>query len=81
MIGAAPGLVGYEEGVNDRFGEVDCGAAIENMLLQAHHMGIGSVWCAAMPGSDREDAYRQVLDLPASFRTSAGPRLSLPAPC
>ena len=72
-------VVGYEEGVNDRFGEVDCGAAIENMLLQAHHMGIGSVWCALMPGSEREADYRRVLDLPDSFRTVASVQFGVPA--
>ena len=53
-------VVGYEEGVNDRFGEVDCGAAIENMLLQAHHMGIGSGWCAVMPDSERAATIREL---------------------
>ena len=32
--------------VNPDFERVDAGAAIENMLLQAYSMGIGSCWCA-----------------------------------
>ncbi len=71
-------IVGYEEGVNDRFGEVDCGAAIENMLLQAESMGIGSVWCAVMPNSEKEEIYRSVLGLPAGFRTVASVQFGYP---
>ncbi len=71
-------IVGFEEGVNDRFGEVDCGAAIENMLLQAESMGIGSVWCAVMPGSEKEEIYKSVLGLPAGFRTVASVQFVFP---
>ena len=71
-------IVGFEEGINDRYGEVDCGAAIENMLLQAESMGIGSVWCAVMPDSEREAIYRSVLNLPADFRTVASVQFGFP---
>ena len=72
-------IVGYEEGVNDEFAQVDCGAAVENMLLQAQSMGIGSVWCALMPGSDREEKYRAILPLDPSFRTVAAVQFGYPA--
>ncbi len=72
-------IVGYEVGINDRFAQVDCGAAIENMLLQAHSMGIGSVWCALMPKEERSLAYRRILNLPDSFETVASVQFGYPA--
>ncbi len=72
-------IVGYEKGVNDRFGECDCGAAIENMLLQAQSMGIGSVWCALMEGSEHSGGFKQVLGLPDSFATVAAVQFGMPA--
>ncbi|MBQ1357923.1 MAG: nitroreductase family protein [Oscillospiraceae bacterium] len=71
-------IVCYEEGVNDRFAQVDCGAAIQNMLLQAHSMGIGSVWCALMPDSDREALYRDAVGFPACYRTVASVQFGYP---
>ena len=72
-------IVGYQEGVNDRFAQVDCGAAIQNMLLQATSMGIGSVWCALMPGSDNEARTVELLGLPEGFRTIATVQFGYPA--
>ena len=28
---------------------VDCAAAVQNILLEAEHLGIGACWCAASP--------------------------------
>lgn len=57
--------------VNDWFAQVDCGAAIQNMLLQARSMGIGSVWCALMPGSENGVKTAELLGMPEDFRTVA----------
>ena len=72
-------IVGYQEGVNDRFAQVDCGAAIQNMLLQAKSMGIGSVWCALMPGSENGIRTAELLGMPADFRTVATVQFGYPA--
>ena len=72
-------VVGYEKGVNDPFGLVDCGAAIENMLLQATSMGIGCVWCALMPESDRAQAYSRILEFPENFASVASVQFGYPA--
>lgn len=53
-------VVMADPAVNPGFERVDCGAAIENMLLQAHSMGIGSVWCALDGREDRIEAYRNL---------------------
>ena len=72
-------IVGYEGGVNDVFAQVDCGAAIQNMLLQARSMGIGSCWCALMPGSELEGKYAEAVGFPEGFRTVASVQFGYPA--
>ncbi len=32
----------------------DCSAATENILLAAHAMGLGAVWCGAYPNNDQD---------------------------
>ncbi len=46
---------------------LDCSAATENMLIAAHALGIGSVWCGIYPKADREEEVRDLLSLPDSI--------------
>lgn len=48
----------------DQFLPQDCGACIENMLLAAHGMGLGTVWCGLHPVKRLTDALRDWLSLP-----------------
>ncbi len=43
---------------------VDCAAAVENMLLAAHGLGLGAVWCGVYPRDKRMDGLRQLAGLP-----------------
>ncbi len=45
----------------------DCSAASENMLLAAHALGVGSVWCGIYPLKDREEKLREILNIPSSL--------------
>ncbi len=45
----------------------DCSAASENMLLAAHALGIGGVWCGIYPLKDREQRLRSILKLPSNL--------------
>lgn len=45
----------------------DCSAASENMLLAAHALGVGGVWCGIYPLKDREAELRQILKLPSNL--------------
>ncbi|MGM9871669.1 MAG: nitroreductase family protein [Muribaculaceae bacterium] len=45
----------------------DVSAASENLLLAAHAMGIGAVWCGIYPISQRITDFSQMLDLPANI--------------
>ncbi len=44
----------------------DCSAATENILLAAHGMGLGAVWCGAYPenGTGRVDKLNKLFSLP-----------------
>jgi nitroreductase len=43
---------------------VDCAAAVENMLLAAHGLGLGAVWCGVYPRDQRMDGLRRLAGLP-----------------
>ena len=47
----------------------DCSAATQNLLLAATALGLGSVWVAMYPGTEREEKVRQLLHLPEGWRT------------
>ena len=40
----------------------DCGAAVENLLLQAAALGYGTCWCGCWPIQERVQAIQEVLD-------------------
>jgi nitroreductase len=42
----------------------DCSAAIQNMLLAAHGLGLGAVWCGLYPVPKRTRLVRDLLGLP-----------------
>jgi nitroreductase len=45
----------------------DCSAAIENLLLAAHGLGLGACWVGVHPSEDAMRRLRQMLALPAHF--------------
>lgn len=42
----------------------DCSASIQNMLLAAHGLGLGAVWCGLYSREELVDDMSKVLDLP-----------------
>ncbi len=42
----------------------DCSAAIQNMLLAAHGIGLGAVWCGLYPVSTLTRGAKQLLEIP-----------------
>lgn len=42
----------------------DCAAAMQNMLLAAHALGLGAVWCGIHPDAERAAAFAGAFKLP-----------------
>ena len=55
------------EGTARDFWVQDASAATENILLAAHALGLGAVWCGVYPSPDRVAAVSEVLGLPGSI--------------
>lgn len=49
----------------------DCAAAIQNMLLSAHALGLGSVWMGVYPGQDKVDNIKAAFALPVHIQPVA----------
>ena len=68
MAGKAPlailicGDLSLEE--SEGYWVVDCAAAVENMLVAAHALGLGAVWCGVYPREQRMEGLRQLIGLP-----------------
>jgi nitroreductase len=43
---------------------LDCAAAAQNMLLAAHGLGLGAVWCGVYPRQPRVEGFRRLLGVP-----------------
>lgn len=70
LVGAGLGIVvgGDLEAAHDRqlsYLLQDCAAAIENLLLAAHGLGLGSCWLGIHPRPKRIESVREILGLPA----------------
>lgn len=52
-----------QEGKCGAFWPQDCGAAIENLLLQAVELGYGACWCGCYPAMERAEALQTILDV------------------
>jgi len=56
----------------------DCSAAIENLLIAAHGLGLGACWVGVHPSQDALRQVKSLLALPASFVPVAVIALGLP---
>lgn len=45
----------------------DCSVAVQNLLLAARGLGIGTVWCGVHPVQEREEYLRKHLELPENI--------------
>ncbi len=57
----------------------DCSAAIENLLLAAHALGLGAVWLGVHPRESRIEHVRRVLGIPESILPVACIAVGYPA--
>ena len=56
----------------------DCSAAIQNLLLAAHVLGLGACWLGIHPREDRIERLRQTLGLPAKVIPIGGVAVGYP---
>lgn len=56
----------------------DCSAAIQNLLLCAHGLGIGACWVGVYPGADSVSKVKDLFKLPGSMVPVAVVALGLP---
>jgi len=56
----------------------DCSAAIENLLLCAHTLGLGACWLGVHPREDRVRKLKEIFSLPASVMPVAGIAIGRP---
>jgi nitroreductase len=58
---------------------VDCAAATQNMLLAAHALGLGAVWCGVYPREPRMEGLRKLVGLPENVKAHSLVVLGYPA--
>ena len=66
-IGAPAGILvcgDTELEMHDGYWIQDCSAAVQNMLLAVHAMGLGAVWTGTWPRPERVAGFRDLFDLP-----------------
>jgi nitroreductase len=56
----------------------DCAAAVQNLLLSAHILGLGACWLGIHPREDRVRRVSEALGLPANVLPIAGLALGFP---
>lgn len=63
----------------DEFLYVDSAAAIENMLLEAVHLGLGTCWCAIGPRSERIEYFSEYFQISEQYLPIAAIAVGYPA--
>jgi nitroreductase len=49
------------------YGELDCSAATQNILLAAHGIGLGAVWIGIFPRENRISSVKKLFNLPLNI--------------
>lgn len=57
----------------------DCSAALENLLIEAKHLGLGAVWCGIYPDEEKVQALRERYGLPEHVEVLAVVPVGYPA--
>lgn len=52
-----------QKGIAEGYFPQDCGAATQNILLQAAAIGLGTCWCGVYPKEERINELRKILEL------------------
>lgn len=61
------------------YGQIDCAAATQNILLAAHGMGLGAVWIGIYPRESRMASLSGIFNLPPHIKPFSVISLGYPA--
>ena len=53
-----------QTGLPEGFYPQDCGAAVQNILLEAVSLGLGTCWCGIYPKKEMVESLQKLLDIP-----------------
>ncbi|MEE0683984.1 MAG: nitroreductase family protein [Bacilli bacterium] len=51
--------------------QADCGAVVENILLEATDLKIGSCWIGEYPNIEKSDKVKEILEIPNNYQVFA----------
>lgn len=51
--------------------QADCGAVVENILLEATQLGIGSCWIGEYPNIEKSNKVKEILEIPKNYQVFA----------
>ena len=71
-------IVCGDESVSGPFYMDDCAAATQNILLAAHSLGVGAVWCG-VDHTERQQSFGELLGLPEHIKAYSLIVLGMPA--
>ena len=71
-------IVCGDESVSGPFYMDDCAAATQNILLAAHSLGVGAVWCG-VDHTERQQPFGELLGLPEHIKAYSLIVLGMPA--
>lgn len=60
-------MADLNKAINIEYGLINCAAAIENILIEATHLGLGTCWCGIAPIKERITAFKNYFNLDNSL--------------
>ncbi len=68
---AAIVLISQADTKNTPYWQADCGATVENMLLEATNLKIGSCWIGEYPNIEKSNKVKKILEIPNDYQVFA----------
>lgn len=56
-------IADLNKAINKEYGMINCSAAIENLLIEVVHQGLGACWCGIAPNEDRIIGFQKYFQL------------------
>lgn len=66
------------DSIKTPYWQADCGAVVENILLEATNLGIGSCWIGEYPNVEKSAKVKDILNIPKDYQVFATISLGYP---